>query len=250
MRTGIQRGALIALAACCLSFVAPAVAEPADYVVSPIVEDGEREIDLKAGSAALPGGMHQDASSVGLGWAPNSRWFTEVYAKWHKDPGQPRGFDAWEWENRLQLTETGEYPVDVGLLFEVERPKDRAEGYEYRWGTLLQADLTTRIQANLNLLVQKRIRTSEAADAEFGYQWQLDYRWMPALELGLQGFGAVGPWNDWAPTAAQQHLAGPAVFGRIDLGGRRSIRYNAGVLLGLNSSSPHSTVRVQAEYEF
>jgi len=81
-----------------------------------------------------------------------SWWFTELYAKWHHEPGAPSAFDAWEWENKFQLTETGKYPVDVGFLLEIERPKDRSEGYEYKWGPLLQSEFGLW-QANLNLLI-------------------------------------------------------------------------------------------------
>jgi hypothetical protein len=31
---------------------------------------------------------------------------------------------------------------------------------------------------------------------------------------------------------------------------RQAVRYNAGLLFGLNNGSPRNTVRVQAEYEF
>lgn len=99
--------------------------------------------------------------SIGLGLGVNSWWFTEVYAIWHKNPGQPHGFDAWEWENKFQLIETGKYPVDIGVLFEIERPKDRSEGYEYRWEPLLETDLVPNLQANLNLLFEEHIRASE-----------------------------------------------------------------------------------------
>ena len=92
---------------------------------------------------------------------------------------EPSAFDAWEWENKFQLTDTGKYPVDVGFLLEIERPKDRSEGYEYKWCPLLQSEFGCMWQANLNLLVEKRIRISEAESAELGYQWQLKYRWTP-----------------------------------------------------------------------
>jgi hypothetical protein len=148
------------------------------------------------------------------------------------------------------LTETGKYPVDIGLLFEIERPKDRSEGYEVRWGPLLQTDLTPELQANLNLLFEKPIRSSEGGKAELGYQWQLKYRWNPSFEFGLQGFGDVGPWNDWEPRSEQPHVAGPAIFGRVKVGDRQAIKYNAGLLFGLTHGSPRNTLRLQAEYEF
>ena len=248
MRTPI----LVAAALLCagISFTPTARAGAADYVYTPIVEEGEREIDFKAGSAKLRDGTRSSAESIGLGWGATNWWFTEVYAKWHKEPGESHGFDAWEWENRFQLTETGKYPADVGLVLEIERPKDRSEGYEYRWGVLVQSDLDERFQANVNLLLEKHVRTSTAGPAELGYQWQLKYRWRPAFEFGLQGFGAVGPWNDWAAASQQSHVAGPAWFGRLGLGGRQAIKYNAGILFGLNNGSPRTTLRAQAEYEF
>ena len=140
--------------------------------------------------------------------------------------------------------------MDIGLLFEIERPKDRSEGYEIRWGPLLQTDLTPELQANLNLLFEKHIRSSQAGKAELGYQWQLKYRWKPSLEFGLQGFGDVGPWNEWEPRSEQPHVAGPAIFGRVKVGDRQAIKYNAGLLFGLTHGSPRNTFRLQAEYEF
>jgi hypothetical protein len=250
MKTNARAGAAAVLAIASLCHPSVTTAEPADYVSTPIVEEGEREIDFKAGSARLRDDARENMSSLGLGWGATRHWFTELYAVWHKPPGAAQGFDAWEWENRFQLTETGQYPVDVGFLFELERPQDRSEGIDYRWGPLLQADLGTHVQANLNLLFEKSIRTRLPASAELGYQWQLKYRWRPELEFGLQGFGDVGPWSDWEPASEQPHRAGPALFGRFGVGERQFIRWNAGWLLGATHGAPRDTVRVQAEYEF
>jgi hypothetical protein len=250
MRNAFKAGALGVLLSSSLWLSPVAVAGPSDYVVTPIVEEGEREIDFKAGSAKLRDGTRASVESLGFGWGATRWWFTEVYAKWHKEPGQAQRFDAWEWENKFQLTDTGQYPVDLGFLIEIERPQDRSEGYEYRWGPLLQADLSSSVQANLNLLIEKRIRASESFKAVLGYQWQLKYRWKPALEWGAQGFGEVGPWNHWEPAAKQSHSAGAALFGRVGLGERRAIKYNAGWLFGLNDASPRQTLRAQVEFEF
>lgn len=249
MRTAIQAGALTALALLS-SLSTVAQAGPAGYVLTPIVEEGEREIDFKAGSAKAKDGTRESQYSLGFGLGVNSWWFTELYAIWHKEPGEGHSFDAWEWENKFQLTPTGKYPIDVGLVFEIERPKDRSEGYEYKWGPLLQADLTPMVQANLNFLIEKHIRADEPSKAELGYQWQLKYRYRPELEFGVQGFGDVGPWNDWEPHSEQPHVMGPAVFGRLRVGERQAIKYNAAVLFGVTDGSPKNTVRLQTEYEF
>jgi len=52
--------------------------------------------------------------------------------------GEGLRFDAFEWENKFQVTEAGEYPVDLGFIVELERPQDRSEGYEMRFGPLFR----------------------------------------------------------------------------------------------------------------
>ncbi len=250
MRTAIRAGAQTVLVLSTLLHASDGRAGPADDVFTPMVEEGERELELKAGLAKLKDGTRVRAESLGIGYGVTSWWSAEVAAIWHKEPGERHGFDAWELENRFQLTQPGRFPVDVGLLLEIERPKDRSEGYEYRWGPLLQSDLTPSVQANLNLLFEKRIRSSEPSRAEFGYQWQVKYRWQPAFEYGLQGFGNVGPWKNWESRKDQPHIAGPAVFGRFKLGDQQVVKYNAGILFGLTSGAPRTTFRLQAEYEF
>ena len=250
MNTAARAGALAALALSSLALPSLSFAGPADYLHTPIVEEGEREVDFKVGTAKMRDGSRATEYSLGLGWGVNARWFTELYAKWHKEPGEAHAFDAWEWENRIQLTETGRYPIDAGFLLEIERPRDRSEGYEYRWGPLLQADIASQVQANLNLLVEKHVRAAAAAPAELGYQWQLKYRYRPGFEFGAQGFGDVGPWNHWEPRSQQPHSAGPAVFGKFRVGEKQVVKYNAALLVGLTDAAPRHTLRLQAEYEF
>jgi hypothetical protein len=249
MHTVKHAGALAALALSFMAHTVPAAAGPSDYVVTPTVEEGEREIDLKVGTRKTRDGARESAWSIGLGYGATRWWFTELYAKWHREPGETTAFDAWEWENKFQITETGRYPVDVGFLLEIERPKDRIEGYETTWGPLMQSEIGLW-QANLNILVETHLRVAEPERATLGYQWQLKYRWKPALEAGLQGFGSVGPWNEWAPSREQSHIAGPALFGRIKVGEHQAIKYNAAALFGVNPASPKHTMRAQAEFEF
>lgn len=240
--------ALLALA--CVLHASPTVAGPADHVLSPVVTEGEREIEFKAGTSKLRDGARFNAEELGIGWGVTRWWSTELSAGWQKPADGTHGFDAWEWENIFQLTETGKYPVDIGFVLSIERPKDRAEGYEVRWGPLLQADFSTQWQGNFNLLVEKHVHAEEAGSSELGYQWQVKNRWRRELEFGVQGFGGAGSWNHWT-FSEQSHVAGPALFGEFRLGtGRKLLKYNVGWLVGLNHESPRSTLRLQTEFEF
>jgi hypothetical protein len=243
---GASRLALLA-AINMLSFAPLAHAGPDDYVAVPGVEYGEREIELRLGTASATDEHRQSAASLAFGYGVTPWWSTEVYGKWHRS-GATR-FDAFEWENRFQLTEPGRYFADFGLLVEIERPRDRAEGYELRLGPLMQKDCGP-VQANLNVLVERHYRASEPEVTELGYQWQLRYRFRPAFDFGAQGFGEVGAWNDWAPVREQEHVAGPAIFGKLGLGGRQVLKYDAAVLFKLSNAAPATTVRAQLEYEF
>lgn len=235
---------------CIALLLATAVARAgdADYVFEPAVESGEREVDFKFGAASNPDAAGTQAASIGFGYGAKPWWFTEFYAK-YKHEGGRSFFDAFEWENKFQLTDPGRYPVDLGWIVEIERPRDHAEGYELKFGPLLQKEFG-RLQLNTNLLVERIFDSVSSNGTGLGYQWQAKYRWRQQLEFGAQGFGEMGDWKHWAPSAEQNHRWGPAIFGKLGLGGRQAIRYNAALLLGLTNGSPDRTFRLQVEYEF
>jgi hypothetical protein len=224
-------------------------AGPADYVYTPMVEYGEKEIDFKAGSARRADDPRESAASIGFGYGAREWWFTELYLKYKRENSEGTKFDAIEWENKFQLTETGRYPVDVGFLVEVERPQDRTEGWEVKWGPLFQTEFG-KIQLNGNLLFERNYRAETPTGTQFQYQWQAKYRWLPQFEFGLQGFGEMGQWRHWVPADERIHTAGPAIFGKLLVGDHQAIRYNAALLLGNSSAAPDRTLRLQIEYEF
>jgi hypothetical protein len=224
-------------------------AGPADYIYTPAVTYGEREIDFKMGSASKKDTPDEAAASIGFGYGARQWWFTEVYLKYKRELNTDTKFDAVEWENKFQLTETGEYPVDVGFLLEIERPMNHDEGWEVKWGPLFQTEFG-KVQLNANLLFQRSYHAAEPSTMQFQYQWQVKYRWLPQFEYGLQGFGEMGDYDRWSAQDEQIHKLGPAVFGKLPLGGGHAIRYNAAWLLGASKAAPDNTVRLQIEYEF
>ncbi len=238
------------LAALALSAVCSAAyADPDDYVSTPSVEYGEREIELRAGTATSASDERASAGSVAFGYGLTQWWFTEGYAKFNRFGSGSAHFDAFEWENKFALTEPGAYPVDAGLLVEVEFPHDRDEGYELRIGPLLQKDFGP-LQANANLFLERHYRAAAPAATELEYQWQLKYRWREAFELGAQGFGNVGKWDDWDATRTQAHSLGPAIFGKLRLDGKQALVWNAAYLFGATRATPDRTLRAQVEYGF
>jgi len=139
--------------------------------------------------------------------------------------------------------------VDVGFITEIEVPRKRSEGYELAFGPLFQGDVG-EIRWNANLLFTRVLRSEDANATGMGYQLQAKYALAPNFEVGAQAFGEMGKWDHWAPSNEQSHRAGPAIFGKVKLGAREAIRYNAAWLRGVRSAAPRDTFRVQAEYEF
>lgn len=226
-------------------------AGPSDYIYEPKVEYGEKEIDFKFGLAhkRAPGDDQQAASSLGFGYGAREHWFTEVYLKWERTNPGGTHYDALEWENKFQLTETGEYPVDIGFIAEIERPQDHAEGWEVKVGPLFQTEFG-KLQANANLLFTHNFDAAVSSPTQFSYQVQLKYRWKSELEFGLQGFGDMGDWDHWGNSNQQSQRFGPALFGKMGVGSHKAVRYNTALLFGTTHGAPKQTFRLQAEYEF
>jgi len=223
----------------------------ADYVYTPAVEYGEREIDFKIGATSPLAGNRAQGASIGFGYGAKEYWFTEIYLKQERNGSTVANLA--EWENKFQLTDTGKYPVDVGLITELEAPLSANAPWEFKLGSLFQTEFG-KFQWNGNLLFERAFGKADENgvpySTNFSYQWQAKYRWQPILEFGLQGFGDMGKWNDWNKQIDQIHRVGPAVFGKFALGNRRAIRYNAAWLIGSNNAAPDHTFRMQIEYEF
>lgn len=224
-------------------------AGPADYIYTPTVEYGEKEIEFKAGSARKGDDPRESAASIGVGYGVKEWWFTEFYLKYKRENNEDTKYDAIEWENKFQLTETGKYPVDIGFLLEIERPKEHAEGWEIKWGPLFQTEFG-KVQLNANLLFERSYRSEAPGELVFQYQYQAKYRWLPQFEFGLQGFGETGKWDHWANSNEQLHRVGPAIFGKIPVGNHQAIKYNLAWLIGTTDATPDHTLRTQIEYEF
>ena len=223
----------------------------ADYVYTPAVEYGEREVDIKLGATSPQAGSRAQGASIGYGYSATEYWFTEVYLKQERSGGIAANLA--EWENKFQLTDTGEYPVDFGLITELEAPLSSNAPWELKLGPLFQTEFG-KLQLNGNLLFERAFGKADNSGVPYttniGYQWQAKYRWQARLEFGAQGFGTMGKWNNWDPQTDQNHRIGPAVFGKLALGGRQAIKYNAAWLFKASNAAPSQTFRMQVEYEF
>lgn len=226
-------------------------AGPADYVYTPHIERGELELDIKYGAATSNAGVRPQAASIGLGYGVTDHWFTEGYLKQKHSAGGDSTY--LEWENRFLLVGGEGTPADIGWVTELEAPLTKGAPSELRVGPLFQSKLG-KLQLNGNVIFERAFggadEDSVSQVTNIGYQWQARYRAGGAFDLGIQGFGEMGKWDQWSKMAEQNHRMGPAVFGKLALGEHQAIKYNATWLAGVSDAAPKTTLRMQIEYEF
>lgn len=225
-----------------------AFADPADYIHLPKVDYGEVELGIKSGSIKPTGERRESALALGIGYGFTRYWMAEIYALVNRNDGTNQLY-SFEWENTFQLTPTGRYIVDLGFLTELERPRDRTEGYELTFGPLFQM-MIGKVQVNTNILFERRYRTAQGGPMEIGYQFQGKYNGYPDFQFGIQGFGDMGRWDKWAPKSRQSHRFGPAMIGKFSLGDDMDIQYNAAYLVEVAGEAFSRTFRMELEYEF
>ena len=249
LRNGLWQWSLAGALVLAGSLAAPAtaVAGPATSIYSPIVDYREWELELKGGAFDVGNeGEHAAKFALGYGLAP--RWAVEFEAEYSQPPGETARIEEYELENIFQLTEHGEHWLDAGLFLEFEH--NRLENTNTLvFGPMFQKELY-RSQFNLNVYFEHRLDdtgSGEHATDEVKYQAQWKYNLRPALQPGVQVFGSLG---DPAHLHSDELSMGPALFGVLNLGNAKGLRYNAAILGGLTRGSPDTTVRFQLEYEF
>lgn len=249
MKTSSRHSFVASLAVIYLLPVSVAFAGVEDSVHMPKVEQGKSEVELKIGTLDKRGEGRNSVAEISYGYGVTKSWFTELSLDYAREPGTGTKYDAIEWENRFEITNARRFPLDIGFLAEINRFKDRSEGYTLRAGPLLQKDIEP-VQLNFNLLFERRYRAATSTPTELGYQWQAKYRWNPSLELGVQGFGEVGPWTNWLPRSEQSHRVGPAIFGNVSLSRDHEVNYNAAYLTDPYSKARSHGFRMEATLKF
>jgi len=230
-----------------LMFTNCALAEPDESIATTYADDGLRQIDLKFGSIKQSSQDRSSAATFGFGYGLTEYWFSEIYVSYERVGSEGTHVDAYSWQNSFLLTH-GQYPMDVGLYTEIEYPQDRSEGYQITFGPLLQTEFGLT-KLNANLFFQRNYRADFSNRMQLSYQWQLKRRWTSGLEFGFQGFGEMGPWDQWAPRHEQSHRLGPAIFGKILLDGKQ-LNYNAAILIDASDATHSSTFRSQVVFGF
>lgn len=224
-------------------------AGPADSIHTPGITPGQFEVDLKLGRQDRRNAGRESGRQVGFGYGVRKHWFTQVTAEYSRLPDTGTGLEAIEWQNLILLTPPERYPFDVGFLTELDWLKERSDGYSLKVGPLFETKVQD-LQLNFNVLFERQFGAESSMPTELEYQWQIRYAWKPAFHVGMQGFGELGEWDDWAPRSEQSHRVGPALFGEIGLGAGQRLQYNAAYLTDRSQRARSNGFRFQVQYKY
>ncbi|HCS65880.1 MAG TPA: hypothetical protein DIW64_18450 [Cellvibrio sp.] len=206
-------------------------------VYHPYVEQNERELEYGF-TLRDAGGENILLNRAGIGYAWNDKIFTEVYLLTESithEGEQIRGYEA---ELKWQITEQGEYWADWGLLLEAGTAKD-ISSHEFAVGILWEKELASRWVLAANAIAEYEYGSDIEDEFETALRAQLRYRYSVAIEPALEFYLDD---QDWA--------AGPALMGTIKLSGRKQLRWELGLLFGLDADTPESNLRGGIEFEF
>ncbi len=228
-------------------------AHAADKLYYPYVTKGELEVEYFGSRSSDSDSTEYNAQkqqfSVGYGFT--NWWKSELYGKFEREPQNRITFDAWEWENIFQLTERGEYWLDVGasLAYEYTPQRNHADTIEAR---LLLAKDIGKTSHTFNAIVEKDVSSGPKAGLESTLLWSSRYRYNQYFEPGFEISSDFGELKHTGSYDNQKHSIGPAAYGKIPLGltdRGDSLKYRIGYLFGVSQAAPSGEAIAQLEYE-
>jgi len=224
---------------------------PGYYLVTVYNQEGEKTIETGLWRDKI---VDEDAilsPYVGFSYGVTKRWFTALYAHGlHTDAGGTRVND-FSWQNDYVLTQA-QVPVTVAMHTMLTRYRDNDFGYTFEFGPVMQAEFGEdgATQANFNVFFARAYRAEDDGPMQMKYQWQLKHHFNPKFALGLQGFGELGEWNDWAPRAEQSHRLGVAVSGVLPIGDSHAVEYEAAYFGGKIYAEHANTFVLRLKFPF
>jgi len=210
-----------------------------DKLYHPYVQPLEHEFEFRTldekNASVAPG--DRTKARLGYGQAVSDNWFAEAYLIGEKNDDRNFHIQSFEVEGLRQLTEQGEYAADAGLLFDVESKFD-GDLTEFSTALLLEKEWG-RWSGTANLFGIYELGRDVNDEFETAFNLQARYRLNRHFEPAIEFYKAQNTFG-----------IGPVFLGSYSLGNARKLRWEAGVVLGLDNDTPDRTIRTLVEYEF
>lgn len=217
-------------------------------VYSPYVEQGELELEY-ANSYELDNDKNIDGKQknyFATAYGVTNWWATEIVAVTEESgvKGSDPRLEEIKFENRFQLTEKGQYPVDLGLYLEYEAKLNGGEADKLEAQILLAKDIG-KFTNYANIEFAREVGENSNDDTEFAFKWSTRYRLSEMLQPGFEYYAEFGELGHSGTFSNQEHQAGPVFYGDLPHG----FGYEVGYLAGLSDSAPDGETKLIIEYE-
>jgi len=210
-----------------------------DKLYHPYVQPLEHEFEFRAlgeeNASVAPG--DRTKARLGYGQAISDNGFAEAYLIGEKNDDRDFHIQSFEAEGLWQLTEQGEYFADAGLLFDVESKFD-GDLTEFSSALLLEKEWG-RWSGTANFFGIYEFGKDVNDEFETALNLQGRYRYSMHFEPAIEFYKAQNTFG-----------IGPAFLGSYPFGNARKLRWEAGLVLGLDNDTPDRTIRTLIEYEF
>ena len=241
MKIQISMGLAAALTTMTLSWSSATRADGVviNKVYHPYVDALEKEVEVtsivqdRQKGHFTPAQWHQ----LALGRSFGQRWFGEFYFVGTKARDGHISLQAYEAEVKRQLTEQGEYPVDLGMIVEYEKDVG-IDVQELSTGLLAEKEWG-RFSGTANLFLIHEWGNDIRNEYESSLALQARYRYSPLFEPAVEFY-----------SGQDSRGIGPVVVGSANVGIRKKISWEAGFIFGVTDPSPDQTFRFLFEYDF
>lgn len=239
----ITAGLLAAAGAVALPGQARAAPGQAQEVYSANVYKGEYEAEVRFGQIIGGPDAGDQALTLEFGFTPTDRLRIEALAQFGRGVGEPRkvhnvGIEA--------IYHIGRFAgIDVAAYGEFDFGIRQPNALETK---LLLERKTSAFDARLNLVAEKPL--AAGVPVELSYAASVDVPVTRHVRVGAAGFGELGTFRHFAPTA--EHYAGPVIKGTIEHFGGHTLKLEGGYLFSLGEARQNASgqVRFLAELEF
>lgn len=205
-------------------------------VYLPYVQPLEKEVEYRALFREIDG-QKQSQHKLGYGASITEDWFAEFYLIGEKDEEEFIVSD-YELEARLQLTEQGEFEIDWGMMFELERSANADDAWEASIGMLAVKNFN-KISITANAFLIREWGKDMIAEFEQAGSIQARYRLLPEFEPGFEVY-----------KKENEYAAGPVVMGRFKLGTLQKLFWQVGLMFEDTDQGNNEVLQLQLEYEF
>ena len=236
-----MRSALLLLSLVFVSLSSPLLADGivTDKIYHPYVQPLEQELEIRLLQQNNQSGIADNTRMYRLayGRSLSDRLFIEAYLVGQGSSSESLDLQSIEMEIKWQLTEQGEYWADWGVLAELSKGIGN-NIYEASIGLIAEKEFG-HWSGTTNFIIEQEWGSGIDDELESVFSLQTRYRYSQTLEPGIEFY------------AGQNSIGvGPVLMGQAKLAGPKKLKWEAGVIFGLDSKSPDTSVRLLFEYEF